>query len=529
MVGPMSAARQVVRRDDLRAELAAAGTSVERAQELCDALSAALAAAMLEPELRELVESELHFHVRGAAWWSNVIRDRGHPTLGAATAAEVTAALDSAATQELPPLLAAWRQECAEALMAAHMIFAALPKLAELGDATTWPAADARGVVRNDADGKPLALLDVLALGIPPPPVRVEPDRREGRIAARGALQARAVASETVDMLVPGTALLPGMPVPGFSRSWQPRLLPTVANERIPPWGPLYLADAAGIPTASRGRGGPAPLAQRLAVEMMLAVPRGARANHPDGGRYSLALSYRDLARAIWPRGRRGKTWNRSTDWPALWKAMIAVNGCGIPYHDQGTTGVWFPVTVEGGPRVFAVTGPDGTAAPPPLETEVRFTVTLPPDGGRGPLIHIPTMREYGYSAPAYRAYLGLCWYWDQARRRAGYRLASTPGASTVQRVYEPLTPHDLVALCFPNQVGASGGAFRARLNDARTELERMERQGLLHIQRGPDGWRLLPTNEAHARPDLIASGERALSQVSGDGVRDPGQRRRLA
>ena len=408
MVGPVTAVRQVVRRDDLRAELAAEDTSVDRAQELCDTLSAALAAAMLEPELRELVESELHFHVRGAAWWSDVIRDHGHPTLGAATAPQVTAALDSPTTdEELPPKLAAWRQECPEALMAAHMIFSALPKLAELGDATAWPAADARGVVRTDADGKHLALLDVLALGIPPPPVQVEPERRDGRIAARGALQARAVASETVDMLVPGTALLPGMPVPGFSRSLQPRLLPAVGNERIPPWGPLYLADAAGIPTASRGRGGPAPLAQRLAVEMMLAVPRGARANHPDGGRYSLTLTYRDLARAIWPRGRRGKTWNRKTDWPALWKAMIAVNGCGIPYHDEGTTGVWFPVTVEGGPRVFAVTGPDGTAAPPPLETEVRFTVTLPPDGGRGPLIHIPTMREYGYSAPAYRAYLG--------------------------------------------------------------------------------------------------------------------------
>ena len=82
MVGPVTAARQVVRRDDLRAELAAEDTSVDRAQELCDTLSAALAAAMLEPELRELVESELHFHVRGAAWWSDVIRDHGHPTLG---------------------------------------------------------------------------------------------------------------------------------------------------------------------------------------------------------------------------------------------------------------------------------------------------------------------------------------------------------------------------------------------------------------------------------------------------------------
>ena len=103
------------------------------------------------------------------------------------------------------------------ALMAAHMIFSCAAEAGRAG------GRHQRGRQRTRAASSaqtPTASIWRCSMcsrwAFLGPPVQVEPERRDGRIAARGALQARAVASETVDMLVPGTALLPGMPVPGL-------------------------------------------------------------------------------------------------------------------------------------------------------------------------------------------------------------------------------------------------------------------------------------------------------------------------
>ena len=304
---------------------------------------------------------------------------------------------------------------------------------------------------------------------------------------------------------------LAGLPVFGGGGAlgpvggYQPRML-IDAPGVVPEVGPLTLGGEAGLAFVTTGKGAPRPL--RLFIEVLMAIPREARAQAGSSG-YRLRVQVRELVAGLWPRGSgsRRSPWSATRHAGPLYDALEAVHGARVPYPmDDGRVAAWAPIAVRLWPPR------DGMR----LDDDVLFDVLLPPDEGRGPKVHIPTLRSYGLdSGPAYAGYLGVCWYWNEARRRNGYRPPPVdPDHRQFTRVYPPLEKQDLVALCYPRFVGAEGSAFRNALERSREVLAGQERDGLLRVVTRPDGVRLVPTNERRALPALIAGSTRRVRQA---------------
>lgn len=144
---------------------------------------------------------------------------------------------------------------------------------------------------------------------------------------------------------------------------------------------PLVAFDVSGGLSLARGRG--APLALRLFTETLLAVPRMER-----GKAVHIVKTTRELIAELWPN--RKPRWSERKN--ALKTALWTVHNAMVPYDGDH----WIPIVV----RRF----------PDRLAGETILEVDLPPGSDRGPLVHKPTLRLQGVrSAPAYRAYLGLC------------------------------------------------------------------------------------------------------------------------
>ena len=280
-------------------------------------------------------------------------------------------------------------------------------------------------------------------------------------------------------------------------QAWLPGLAPEPSG--LVPSLPLILWDAAGGMSLARGRG--APLALRLWVEAMLAVPNGKR--HWRATRVTCTL--RDLVEGLWPNG----SYRRSKDLPRLIHALRIVDQARIPWDDGRS--LWRTVSLTSVPRDLRA-----------LDTPIVFDVSLPPGSGQGPLIHRPTLRRYGVeSAPAYRAYLSLCWYWDRygtvngsmvsatrpevRRDTAGYvldargnvvtehgqptrRATHLKAVHTGQREANPavmqypvLNTDDLVRMCYP-EVAITESGRRSQALRARETLEAMQHDGVVHL-----------------------------------------------
>ncbi len=167
--------------------------------------------------------------------------------------------------------------------------------------------------------------------------------------------------------------------------------------------------EAAGGSSMTRGRGAALPL--RLFVEVLMAVPPELRRtdNAPPT---SVTCKLRQLAAALWPRG-----WQRGRDWPKLAAGLGELSRLGVEWElPSGQGGVWIPVTVRSFPRAGAM-----------LDDVCRFEVLLPPGSGSGPLVDRTHTRLLGLdSAPAFRLYLALCWYWDHHDTVAGRLIGPT-------------------------------------------------------------------------------------------------------
>ena len=285
-------------------------------------------------------------------------------------------------------------------------------------------------------------------------------------------------------------------------QAWLPGLAPEPSG--LVPSLPLILWDAAGGMSLARGRG--APLALRLWVEAMLAVPNGKR--HWRATRVTCTL--RDLVEGLWPNG----SYRRSKDLQKLIRALRIVDQARIPW--DGGRSLWRTVSLTSVPRDMRA-----------LDTPIVFDVSLPPGSGQGPLIHRPTLRRYSVeSAPAYRAYLSLCWYWDRygtvngsmisatrpevQRDETGYvldtrgnvvtehgnptRRATHPRAVHTGRresnptviQYPVLSAADLVRMCYP-EVAPSASARSMQAQRARETLETMQRDGVVTLIKAED------------------------------------------
>ena len=269
-------------------------------------------------------------------------------------------------------------------------------------------------------------------------PLPVEPNRQASRI-----ISARIAMARDSDRRMPkhfsppahvqrtrGEQLL----IPGFEDAWAPS-----------PALPLVLYNLGGGPNQGRGAG--APLALRIFVESVLAVPQEAR----NGNRRELEVSLREFLSWVaigTPDALRRP--NRYLD--QVQRAIEALDKAWIPIYN--------PVTKEHRiERVVLVQGiPTGRGA---LEKPVRIYVTLPPGSENGPLIP-PSLRHWGKrSAGAYRLLLNLCYHWF--RPGVTRRPISQPGRevfwyqSQNPHDYDPITTRDLLRLAFPNS-GAKNG-----------------------------------------------------------------------
>ena len=166
---------------------------------------------------------------------------------------------------------------------------------------------------------------------------------------------------------------------------------------------PLALYDLAGGTMQSPGRG--APWAQRLFFEILMSVGRLDRA---PGRTARVESTYRELVAWLWPNLRGRRTWERSRHLPALYGALLELDGMRIEWERQ----LWRLVGVTALPT--AATRPDDPAV---------FRVEHLPGSERGPMIDREALRRFGtVSAPAWRAYLRLAYLWDRAKAQNGGR-----------------------------------------------------------------------------------------------------------
>ncbi len=237
---------------------------------------------------------------------------------------------------------------------------------------------------------------------------------------------------------------------------------------------PLVSWDARGGSSMTRGRG--AALGVRLYVETLLAVPPELR-RIGSGAPAVLRAKVRDVVAGLWPRG-----WQRGRDWPRLLGGLDEMRRLGVEWEYGGTGGVWFAVTVRSVPRAGR------------LDDLMQFEVLLPPGSGPGPLVARPHLRLLGLdSAPAYRLYMSLCWYWDHYGTRRGRLIGADapapgkrPAAAAVNvsgrlinpvalRWYPALSPDDVAAMSYAlGDLAADGTVRRNQRRAAREALERV-------------------------------------------------------
>ena len=312
---------------------------------------------------------------------------------------------------------------------------------------------------------------------------------------------------------------------PPYETGWLPGF--ESPPSKVTPAPPLVIYDAADHTSTSRGGG--ANLALRLAVELLMAVPRYERAYR---GRRVIEMTLGELLAWLWPNGAPSP----SRYWPNLRIALRALHNAQIPFGDKE---LWQPFAVRLLPR-----------HPLHPSARLRFEVEMPPGSQAGPRIYRPTLRAYGLrTATAYRAWLSLSYMWHEhlvkpRMRPTGVRWEIAPpqlpqvrrdkqtggildahgkpvlrpnGAPQLQSTHpaavpilnedgEPavihngemdrlpeLGPDDLVVLTHPNPATLVDGARRIARHRARATIEKMAAEQDVVLEESGDGVRILP------------------------------------
>ena len=362
------------------------------------------------------------------------------------------------------------------------------------------------------------------------PQLRVEPDRKENAImpAKLGGIR---------DLReLPGEWQVPDAAGPIAKEDWpELGLEPLDGLEPVLPVLPLVIFDASGGVSTSRGRGAALPL--RLFLEIVMAVPADAR-----GSRLDLAIRVADLIPWLWPTMEgRESSYRPARQGAMLREAIETLNRIAVPVpgrHGPEYPNFWSCVLVRRRPGYLGLDSED----------ELLLDVRLPEGSGSGPLVHRPTLRRWGVrSAPAYRAALGLAYYWNRyltldgrrlppivpevKRNREGHLLgadgevlrlkddrpvthwADRRAVRTGGFLRNPemdrlpwLSPRNVLLLCAPEAAMENANTRRRTLQDARKALRAMETAGDLRIEEAPFGprasaIRILPPDWWGRRP----------------------------
>lgn len=185
----------------------------------------------------------------------------------------------------------------------------------------------------------------------------------------------------------------------------QPMLPGFESQSVIVPALPLQVYEAAGGKPAKGGKG--APLEQRMLISALCAYPQGQR-ELDDAMRLETTL--RDITRWLYPT----RAFHRRNDLPRIHKALHNLHNLRITYERRD----WNVV------QVFALPNWE-TKLDDPLPLYIRM-----PDGVKdnGAMIDVEQMQLYGVkSAPKFRAWIRLAYFWDRAKiRSGGYRIYAT-------------------------------------------------------------------------------------------------------
>ena len=272
-------------------------------------------------------------------------------------------------------------------------------------------------------------------------------------------------------------------------------VLPGFKDLSIPaPSLPVALYDI-GAAAAAERRGQGAPLALRLFVEGVLAVPPERRNGQPA----ALSVPLRELLAWLYPNRRPSP----AEYWPRLMAAAEALDAARIEWydHDTGRGGLWRVVSVGNIPR-----GPDA------LDDTVRIIVDLPPGSETGPQVS-DNLRRWGVrSGPAYRLLLNLAYQWHDP----GRTLVPVRGGAHWLRVddparYEYTEDADLVRLVYgPDPAGRLDEQLRGARNAA-------------HLLADAGEIRIL--EDGYGRKYLPMLGGRASVMIDGRGKESTGGR----
>ena len=315
-----------------------------------------------------------------------------------------------------------------------------------------------------------------------------------------------------------------------YNQGYLPGLEP--AASPVPPvsWLTLYDLTGAG-PIQTRGRG--APLAQRLFVEVLTAVPIADR--DPEWIT-APPITLRDLFTWCWPRwydrkaNRMRGGYNRAKHLEPLRRALLELDNIRIEYGRYERR----LIRVDDLPT-------DATR----LDDPIRFHIRHIPGSDRGPLIERTSVRRWGLtSAAAYRSTIRLAYLWDDAKaRNNGSRIFATrpavarsPGGVIVGADGKPLRDHrGAVVTDWSDRraviLGANGKLACAdnppayERNPAADRVPMLGRDDLIRLafDAAPDltpttrRWRL--HNARHALAAMEAAGEVVIER-SGDGTR---------
>ena len=336
------------------------------------------------------------------------------------------------------------------------------------GGLVTWrdgaefvvPAAELLAAARAVAKPNPLA---ALGMAWKSRPIEATPNLRPDRILAASVAQVdrqHPRADRLLRMFSPAAHQRGQLVLPGF-------LDPDAKGPALPL--ALY---GLGDPNPNRGGGRGAPLALRLFVEAILAVPYELRGLDQA---VTMNVTLRDLLARLYP----GRQPSPAEYWPRLILAVEALDlmDARIPWED--------PETGRGDLRRVVSIG-DIPRGPGALDDNVRFVVDLPPGSGNGPVVS-RNLGAWGVrSAPAYNALLNLAYRWfDPGVNRypvgRGHYVQSQDPAR-----YPELSDADVVAVTRPL---AARAARRNLVVDGWATLRDLEDAGELHIH----GRRVLP------------------------------------
>ena len=302
-------------------------------------------------------------------------------------------------------------------------------------------------------------------------PLLVKPNRRSDRI-----IPARIAMAHESDRRMPARFSPPAHVqstktgqtlIPGFECEWAPS-----------PALPLMLYDLGGGPNNGKGEG--APLALRIFVEGVLAVPQEAR----DGQMRVIEVSLReflswiaiDSPDAVRRQGRYLDQVQRAVD---------ALDDAWIPIYN--------PVTLHTSVRrvVQVHEIPTGRGA---LDRSVTVYVDLPPGSENGPVVP-SSLRQWGKTnAGAYRLLLNLCYRWYSPGVTRRPVLKSRRGAFWYQsqnpRDYDPIGIQEVRRMAFPNSDARNLSEMNARALKA---LKDLESAGEIRIVSVDDGMIVMP------------------------------------